>query len=599
MLNKTVVELIAAAMLIASLSGCIMGDGNDANKNNFGSEKAPFAGGFSNTSVFPGEYDTSSTYSRTLNDGQYEPMGDEIIYLESELDGADIQIGLVRPNVPNGTKIPIVVEAGPYFYPMQTMSIYSNGVSARWIDNLVPHGYAFAIVAVRGSADSGGACEIMGAAEHADLNQAITWLGNQEWCNGNIGMIGKSYDGSTPWEVASMGNPYLKTIVPISGISDLYNLMFRNGTEVRCPVVFGAAYYPYGFGFNNPENGRSPENTIQGIVSPDTLVGFYASIHSTATGERDPLGFWAARNSRPGVEEKYNGSILLVHGLQDWNVDPHVAYPWVNTLEQRGIVVKHMLGQWEHHYPDSGDLAPTSHMRWDWAEIFLHWFDYWLKGNTSVDLGPEAQVEDSSGMWRSENSWPPDDAIQTNFYLNPGGKLSNSSSQETGSKIIITDGLEMQPSLNGIRFETEILQKDLRFAGIPKLDITVTPTAPAGYVNAYIYAIGGNTNDPFGQILGWGQVDLRFADGSEKTNVIIPGQKLKTTIYFEPIDAVVPAGSKLVLGICQSALYDKYFSAVTPPVILEYGGDQTVLKLDVFERGSDDFFEPPGAIPTE
>ena len=45
-----------------------------------------------------------------------------------------------------------------------------------------------------------------------------TWLGTQPWSNGKVGMIGKSYDGSTPWQAATFGNPHLATIVPMSGL---------------------------------------------------------------------------------------------------------------------------------------------------------------------------------------------------------------------------------------------------------------------------------------------------------------------------------------------------------------------------------------------
>ena len=43
---------------------------------------------------------------------------------------------------------------------------------------------------------------------------------------------------------------------------------------------------------------------------------------------------------------------MLVNGLQDWNVDPGHQYPFINRLEDRGVYVKHLLGQWDHNVPD-------------------------------------------------------------------------------------------------------------------------------------------------------------------------------------------------------------------------------------------------------
>ena len=40
----------------------------------------------------------------------------------------------------------------------------------------------------------------MGTAEQLG-NDAGFWLGAR-WSNGNVAMIGKSYDGSTPWQAA-------------------------------------------------------------------------------------------------------------------------------------------------------------------------------------------------------------------------------------------------------------------------------------------------------------------------------------------------------------------------------------------------------------
>ena len=47
--------------------------------------------------------------------------------------------------------------------------------------------------------------DLMGFAEQEGINAAVEWLATQEWSNGNVGMIGKSYDGSTPWQAAMYG----------------------------------------------------------------------------------------------------------------------------------------------------------------------------------------------------------------------------------------------------------------------------------------------------------------------------------------------------------------------------------------------------------
>ena len=42
--------------------------------------------------------------------------------------------------------------------------------------------------------------DFMGLSEQMGIDAAVTWLGTQEWINGNVGIVGKSYDGTTPWQ---------------------------------------------------------------------------------------------------------------------------------------------------------------------------------------------------------------------------------------------------------------------------------------------------------------------------------------------------------------------------------------------------------------
>ncbi|HVL49814.1 MAG TPA: CocE/NonD family hydrolase [Candidatus Thermoplasmatota archaeon] len=562
------------------------------------------ATGFSGTHVFPGTYNTTEKFARVAIPGPFKLAVPEITRHASAYDGASIQIGVVRPEVPNGTKVPIVVFASPYLKSLDTIDLTKT--QRRLVENLVPHGYAVAFVPVRGTADAGGCSDLMGKAERADLDQAITWLGEQPWSNGAIGMVGVSYDGSTPWEVAASGNPYLKTIVPISGVNDVWDLMYQNGTnEARGMVVLNALYYEYGFVENNVLNGRSPQHVAGGIVCPESFKGFGAAMSAFASGERDPLGYWAERNSRPGVEANYNGSIFLVQGLQDWNVDPGHSYPWVNQLEAKGLVVKHLLGQWAHAWPDS--FTREGHPgRWDWAEILLRWFDYWLKGDTRVDLGPRVQVADSSGRWRSDHSWPPADATPLKLHLAPNGKLATEPPADAARIPVALDparGGFVSGATNAVPalgpalkagcacavFASDPFEDGLRFAGMPRVHVTVTPSGPGGWISAHLYAVENGTE----KRVGWGQLDLRFADASQTMKPVVPGQPIVARLALEPLDAVVAPGGSLKLVISQGSYGDNVYGTTPFPVVLEVGGEKSAMTLDSFERDASAFFEPP------
>ena len=106
---------------------------------------------------------------------------------------------------------------------------------------------------------------------------------------------------------------------------------------------------------------------------PDFVEGNAASVQSGITGKMDSYGYWAERRLRPMVERNYRGSVLLIQGLQDWNVRPGHTIPWTVSLRDKGIVVKELLGQWPHAHPDNAFIG--AHARWDFADMALAWFD--------------------------------------------------------------------------------------------------------------------------------------------------------------------------------------------------------------------------------
>lgn len=533
--------------------------------------------------------------------GPYGIGSSEVVDIASDLDGEVIHMAVVRPKVPETKKVPVIVLASPYFDHN-----FGRGdptkCEPRLMDNFVEHGYAIGLVAVRGSGDSGGCSDLMGNKERADLDQAITWFGTQPWSNGRVGMIGVSYDGSTPWEVAAEGNKYLKTIVPISGVNDPYHLMFHNGAvEWRGPVL-STLYYTYPL-FPGDALGRQPTHHAKSLVCPEAAKGVQASAYSSVTGERDPLGYWAERNSRPGVEKNYKGSIFLARGLQDWNVDPSHDFPWVTELDREGLYVKYMLGQWQHDWPDSfssdENMSPGEPVRWDWADILLDWWDRWLKNDKTVDLGPRAQVQDSSGDWRNERTWPPPDAKPQRYFLSSDRRLKTTPSATEATYPIVFDA--MKPISNNpnrtcacARFSFGPVDRDLRFAGIPKMSATVVPQGPTGHLSAWLYA---GKSSP--EVVGWGMVDLRFARGGEQAAPVIPGQPLKVTIPIEPLDVVVEKGESLLLVIAESGyggqgtLPDRVATSPPFPMELQVGGAKSVLTLDTFTRRRGVFFTPP------
>lgn len=551
----------------------------------------------------PCDLGSSGPYSVLSARPRYHALPQRVINLRSHVDGANIQIGLIRPAVPAGVRVPVIVDAGPYYNPLQTMRIAR--CRPFLFNNFVPQGFAVAIVPVRGTADNGGCMDLFGPAERADLNQAISWLGTQRWSNGAVGMTGLSYDGSTPWEVASFGNPHLKTILPEEGVPNVFNLLFGGGTpDWRGPVILNDVYYEesilsYGYGRGLPQ-------TMQLLDCPEYAAGTAASIWSARNGTEDPFGFWRARDYLRQVLRRYRGSVFLIQGLIDFNVNAAQQYPLVTELEHRGVYVKQLLGQWDHTYPDS--VTPPAN-RSDLANMFLAWFDHWLKGQRRVHLGPRVQVEDSTGRWRRAAQWPPTTPARQ-LWLSSSGSLSLSPSRHTGSETLMADPAhtedpaEVQTGgesatvqvLHSIcsqpfcaHFATPRLTRGLRFSGIPGLRLTLIPGGSAGEVSVYLYDSGstGLTR------VGWGQINLNFPDGGRSRRPVAAGRQMVVDFRLLPTDVAIPAGHQLVLVLSEGNAYNRLPTTPNYPATLRVGGRASRLSLQVVHPPARQFFTPP------
>jgi predicted acyl esterase len=266
-----------------------------------------------------------------------------------------------------------------------------------------------------------------------------------------------------------------------------------------------------------------------------------------------------------------------------------------------------MLGQWGHSYPDdAGSRADNPNMRWDWAQILLRWFDYWLRDNTTIDLGPPVQVLDAEGQWRVEAAYPPRDAAWTTFHLAGGEALANESGN--AGDVLLTaqavaaapEGVPEPPATPGrsADFLTPPMARDTRISGLPRVHVTVTPEGPTGHVAAWLYEVAPDGSE---RAIGWTMMNLRFADGTYEPNDLSPGEPVVARMEIQPMEAVVAEGNQLMLRIWQyrddppgDTAQGRLPSVAPLPITLNFGGDRhSVLELPIVERGPEAFFVPP------
>ena len=338
---------------------------------------------------------------------------------------AEVHLGLWLPviegcdweseTVDESCQVPVIAEVGPYYNDGDVDALTpADRLGKMLIENYVPHGFGVAQVSVFGTGESNHCMDLMGTDEQRGIDAAVTWLGTQPWSNGKVGMIGKSYDGSTPWQAATFGNPHLATIVPMSGLIGVHELMWRNGSmEARGAVMHNGVYGSFGIDGDSEDAHTLCEGYLEGYVNGP--AAYMTGGMVTYAGN----DYWTERSFLDRVVQNYNGSVYIIQGMQDWNVDPHMSFPTHQIVEDAGIEIKTLAGQWAHDYPDrksghsslpsgEGAEAYPYTLRWDWADEMLYWFDWYLKGEgRAPTLGVEMQ--DNRGGWRFETTYPAPD----------------------------------------------------------------------------------------------------------------------------------------------------------------------------------------------
>ena len=486
-------------------------------------------------------------------DGPYSWSGPTEYFVEVDLPISEQDVGypgpalmhvsLWMPEVPNGTKVPVIATVHPYYDfggegvagdDSNPNTIPDAGVGLWVLEEFVPHGYALAQVSTFGTGKSTHCQDVKGLGEQIGIQSAVHWLGEQEWSNGNVGLMGKSYAGTTNWEAAQNPSEHLKTIVPISGSIGVQQMFYRNGSSEARAMLYDVLYEGATTDATSDDMRLCTDDAI-GPVSPFTTwlgAGF---------GGDEWNDYWDERYHLQDVIDNYNGSVYIVWGLQDWNVDPYHAFPTHQLLKDAGINVRTISGQWGHNYPDQptvheglesgyGAEAFPNVTRMDWAVELFPWFEYYLKG---IGDEPESyvQVQRNDGRWHIEETWPAEDTKNVQFAIADwdGGMSGTVNSQQS---MTITS----QP-----------MTSDMHISGLPTLHIDArTNMCNGGQLFVTMY------DETSGLRLGHATMDVRYRDGGYEALPTSPMTSYRMLMEFNPMDVIVPKGHAIQLVVTET-----------------------------------------------
>jgi putative CocE/NonD family hydrolase len=375
-------------------------------------------------------------------------------------DGIRLATDIYRPKTDE--PVPVIFSRTPYNF-----NLYSEGkLNKRQIQRAmeaVKRGYAYVVQNERGRYFSEGEWDILGV-PLTDGYDAFSWMAEQEWCNGKIGTLGCSSTAEWQMAVAALDHPSHAAMVPqgygagIGTVGDYYEQgnWYRGGAQ---QMLFTSWLYWV-------QNGRIrpmfPQDATQEelirmsrffdlVPDPpdvDWKEAFrHLPVKDIIENVDGPRGIYSEM-----IQRKPNDPAWFEGGLYHDTMGFGVPSFWFTSWYDVSISPNLALFNHVRENPEVGDdqylvIAPVLHCaytratentivgersvgdaRLNYDELVYGWFDYWLKGDESKDPAQMPRVRYytmGSNQWQTAETWPPQSAEMTTFYLDSEGQANS------------------------------------------------------------------------------------------------------------------------------------------------------------------------------
>lgn len=535
----------------------------------------------------------------------------EIEHVEIPMpDGCRLAARIWMPEDAVDAPVPAILEYIPYRKNDFTMER-----DASMQPYLAGHGYAVVRLDLRGAGDSKGLMkdEYL-QQELQDGIDAIAWIADREWCDGQVGMIGISWGGFNGLQVASLQPPALKAVVTLCSTDDRYadDVHYMGGCLLGeqlswASVMFGRNTLP-----PDPRNvgERWREMWLERLEGSGLWLKNWLE-HQT----RDD--FW----KHGSVCEDWSKIRIPVYAVSGW-ADGYCRSVF-RLMENLQGPKKGLVGPWAHRYPHLGEPGPAI----GFLQEALRWWDHWLKGrDTGIMDEPMLRLymQDSAeprgwyahreGRWVAEPNWPSPNISQADFLLGadgslsvegglPNGNLTHCSPLDVGmasgkwcgySKPGDAPLDQCRDDYGSLRFESAPLGAPLEMVGDANLTLELSVNRPVAQVAARIvdvYPDGRATRVSFGVL------NLTHRDGHESPEPLEPGKRYRVTVPMKHVAQQFAAGHRIRLAISTS-----YFPMIWPapePVTLNLHTGGCVLELPLRRPAPEDATLPDFLPPEQ
>ena len=522
----------------------------------------------------------------------------EIVRLPA-YDGEELYLEIERPV--GAGRVPVILEASPYHGTLADRDGTrilpgpkdDDGKPLGLTGYFAPRGYAVVMMDLRGTGRSQGCLDHLGPKDARDLKQVVEWAASADrpWSNGRVGMTGHSYVGSTPAVAAAQQPRGLATIVPSAGLASMYDHQFQHGVpyflqwagpieayeQLALERKLPAFQDPFGLLHTGDDFGNSLEDTGCGlpqsaaVAGEDQLSGRYAD--------------WHLARDHAAEATKAQIPVFLVHGVND-NAARVDAMQWFTNRAGRAGD-KLWLGQWDH----GSGCCPTRRGE-QWTAVLHAWFDRHLAGR-KVSTGPPVEVFLSDGTFEEAKAGDREEVLTSTGWgvvrndeltlhaVAEGGAFAGDAPSSPGSVTFTGDptGFTDPQATGAATFSTAPLPQDIVLAGVPRLQLSASVTAPRVHLIANLYDETPDGADR--RRLSQCAINPELRDGIATRKLVVPGERYDMAPPCFAIAHHLRAGHRLVLRVTTSDPDKVPLFAVDPQVKVFTGADATRVSLPV------------------
>ena len=566
---------------------------------------------------------------------KFEPTQDGFDHVRREVmipmrDGVKLHTVIL---IPKGAKdAPILLTRTPYDADALTSHTNSSQLASNLqgydnaTDVIVEGGYIRVVQDVRGKYGSEGDYvmnrPLRGALNPTDVDHAtdtydtIDWLvKNLPESNGNVGILGISYDGFLPLMALIDPHPALKVSVPMNPMVDgwIGDDWFHNG-----------AFRQQGMSYVYEQEATRKNDAKWWTSHFDDYDMFLQAGSAGELGRRrgmEQIGFWRKLVEHPSYDAFWREQavdkilaarplkvpVMLVHSLWDQEdiYGAIAVYQQIEPKDANNDKVFLVMGPWHHGQEiKAGNTLGAINFNSDTAltfrrEVLRPFLDHYLKSDAPpMNVAPVTAYETGTNTWRRFESWPQGRA--TRLYLQAGSRVSFTAPAADGSAFdeyisdpakpvpyrarpidntswrrwLVDDQRETSGRTDVVTFTSEVLTEPVKIAGQPMVNLIASTSGTDSdwvvkLIDVYPDQVASQPNLGGYQLMVSADIFRgRYRESRETPKPLTPNEPLPFRFALPTANHVFLPGHRMMVQIHSSwfPLYDRNPQTFVPNI---------------------------------